>query len=90
MPGACQPMAHLARAESVSFKAGSMEDLAAKKVESGRNRGSSAHWTGAVKMVLLIDLQPSSAAADHEGVLLTMGRLVGSAEAAFTIMWRPP
>ena len=31
-------MAYLARAEGVSFKADSMEDLAAKKVESGRNR----------------------------------------------------
>ena len=39
-------------------------------------------------MVLLIDIQPSSAAA--EGVLLSTNRLVRSAEAAFTIMWRPP
>ena len=31
-------MAYLDCAESVSFKADSMADLAAKKVESGRNR----------------------------------------------------
>ena len=31
-------MAYLARAEGVSFKAESVENLAAKKVESGRNR----------------------------------------------------
>ena len=31
-------MAYLAHAEGVSFKADSVEDLAAKKVESGRNR----------------------------------------------------
>ena len=31
-------MAYLARAEGVSFKADSMGDLAAEKVESGRNR----------------------------------------------------
>ena len=39
-------MAYLARAEGVSFKADSMADLAAKKVESGGDRtrgGSSAH-----------------------------------------------
>ena len=34
----CQPMAYLARAEGVSFKADGMEDLASKKVELGRNR----------------------------------------------------
>ena len=31
-------MAYLALAECVSFEADSVEDLAAKKVESGRNR----------------------------------------------------
>ena len=37
--GLCQELpAYLACAEGVSFKAESMEDLAAKKVESGRNR----------------------------------------------------
>ena len=34
----CQPMAYLACAEGVSFKADSMADLAAKKVESGGDR----------------------------------------------------
>ena len=34
----CQPMAYLARAEGVSFKADSMADLTAKKVESGGDR----------------------------------------------------
>ena len=34
----CQPMAYLACVEGFSFKADSMEDLAAKKIESGRNR----------------------------------------------------
>ena len=42
MDGLCQELPaygiYLACAESVSFKADSMEDLAAKKVESGRNR----------------------------------------------------
>ena len=43
MDGLCQELPaygiYLACAESVSFKADSMEDLAAKKVESGRYRG---------------------------------------------------
>ena len=34
----CQPTAYLARAEGVSFKADSMADLAAKKIESGGDR----------------------------------------------------
>ena len=34
----CQPTAYLAHAEGVSFKADSMADLAAKKVESGGDR----------------------------------------------------
>ena len=55
--------------EGVSFKADSMADLAAKKVEWWRqNEDNLPHWVGAVKMVLL--LQPTSAAAERVFSLL--------------------
>ena len=71
MDGLCQELpAYLARqsrGEGVSFKADSMADLAAKKVEWWRqNEDSLPHWVGAVKMVLL--LQPTSAEGGGGGV----------------------
>ena len=89
----CQPMAYLARAEGVSFKADTMEDLAAKKVDLGRNRKRIDNLPiGQVQsrwfFSSISNLRSSSAAA--EWVLLTTSRLVRSAGAAFTIMWRPP
>ena len=60
-------MAYLALAECVSFEADSMADLAAKKVESGGDRkriNNLPIGQVTVKMVLLIDIKPSSAAAE--------------------------
>ena len=73
MDGLCQELlayfARQSRAEGVSFKADSISDLAAKKVEWWRqNEDNLPHWVGAVKMVLL--LQPTSAAAEQVFSLL--------------------
>ena len=60
-------MAYLALAECVLFEADSMADLAAKKVESGGEKkriNNLPIGQVTVKMVLLIDIKPSSAAAE--------------------------
>ena len=89
MDGLCQELpAYLARAEGVSFtKLTAFADLAVMKVEWWRqNEDNLPYWTGAVKMVLLI--QPSSVAAEWIFSLLR-ATFSSQQQTAFKIMWRP-
>ena len=64
MPGAASLPCAAESCRRCSFKADSMADLAAKKVDWWRqNEDNLPHWLGAVKMVLL--LQPTSVAAER-------------------------
>ena len=58
-------MAYLARAEGVSFKGFSVSRQHGRSgCQESRVGWRQNFWAGAVKMVLLIDIKPSSAAAE--------------------------